>query len=105
LSEHHRPQGATNNDPHILAAATSPSLCPRSPSLRTPRNFDQTSTIGQIRQPGGQGRFAKVLPEVAVAPQLEQAREMTIEDVKGMVPEYFPEEKVKELDVELAKIK
>ena len=37
--------------------------------------------------------------------QLEAARDMTIDAVKGMAPEYFPEDKLVELDAELAKIK
>lgn len=71
-----------------------------------PKFSTKTSTIGQILDNAeAKGAFAKVFPDVAAMPQLEQAREMTIEDVKGMAPDYFPEAKVQELDAELAKIK
>lgn len=91
----------------LLAAATfALALSPAALAQDAPKFSTKTSTIGQILDNAeAKAAFAKVLPEVAVAPQLEQAREMTIEDVKGMAPEYFPEDKVKELDVELAKIK
>lgn len=87
-------------------AAFAVALSPVALAQDAPKFSSKTSTIGQILDNAeAKAAFVKVLPDVAAAPQLEQAREMTIEDVKGMAPEYFPEEKVKELDVELAKIK
>lgn len=90
----------------IAAAAFAVALSPAALAQDAPKFSTKTSTIGQIIDNAeAKAAFAKVFPEVAAAPELEQAREMTIEMVKGMAPEYFPEEKVKELDVELAKIK
>ena len=87
-------------------AAFAVALSPVALAQDAPKFSTKTSTIGQILDNAeAKAAFVKVMPDVAAAPQLDQAREMTIEDVKGMAPEYFPEEKVKELDVELAKIK
>jgi len=87
-------------------AAFAVALAPVALAQDAPKFSTKTSTIGQILDNAeAKAAFVKVMPDVAAAPQLDQAREMTIEDVKGMAPEYFPEEKVKELDVELAKIK
>ena len=49
--------------------------------------------------------FVKVMPEVAASEQLDAVKEMTIDAVKGMAPQYFPDDKVAELDAELAKVK
>ncbi len=87
-------------------AAFAVALAPVALAQDAPKFSTKTSTIGQILDNAeAKAAFVKVMPDVAAAPQLDQAREMTIEDVKGMAPEYFPEEKVKELDAELAKIK
>jgi hypothetical protein len=65
-----------------------------------------TSTIGQlIDNADAKAAFTKVFPEVVASPQLEQGRDYTIQAIAQMVPAYFPPEKIKELDVELAKIK
>jgi hypothetical protein len=92
----------------LAAAAFAVALSPvaLAQDATAPKFSTKTSTIGQILDNAdAKAAFTKVMPDVAASPQLEQAREMTIEDVKGMAPEYFPEEKVKELDAELAKIK
>ena len=91
----------------LLAAATfALALSPAALAQDAPKFSTKTSTIAQILDnPEAKAALVKVLPEVAAAPQLEQVREMTIEDVKVMAPDYFPEAKVKELDEELAKIK
>lgn len=90
----------------VAAAAFAVALSPVALAQDAPKFSSKTSTIGQILDNAeAKAAFVKVMPDVAAAPQLDQAREMTIEDVKGMAPEYFPEEKVKELDAELAKIK
>ena len=47
----------------------------------------------------------KIFPELADNPQLDQAREMTLEVVKGFAPQAFPDNKLAELNAELAKIK
>jgi hypothetical protein len=80
---------------------------PAAPAATTAAKFSvKTSTIGQILDNAeAKAAFTKILPDVAAAPQLEQAREMTLDAVSQMAPDYFPAEKVKELDAELAKIK
>jgi para-nitrobenzyl esterase len=90
----------------VAAAAFAVALSPVALAQDAPKFSTKTSTIGQLLDnPEAKAAFVKALPEVAASPQLEQAREMTIEDVKGMAPEYFPEDKLKELDADLAKIK
>ena len=89
----------------LAAAAFAVALSPAAIAQTAPKFSVKESTIGAILDnPEANAAFTKVLPEVAAAPQLEQAREMTIDAVKGMAPEYFPEDKVAELDAELAKI-
>lgn len=90
----------------IAATAFALALSPVALAQEEPKFSVKTSTIGAILDNAeAKAAFEKVLPEVAAAPQLEQAREMTIDMVKGMAPEYFPDDKVAELDAELAKIK
>jgi hypothetical protein len=72
----------------------------------TPKFSVKTSTIGQILDhPEAKAAFTKVLPDVAANDQIEQARDMTFDDVKSFAPDYFPDAKLQELDAELAKIK
>jgi len=91
----------------LLAAATfALALSPVALAQDAPKFSTKTSKISEIlANAEAKAAFAKVMPEVAASPQLEQAVGMTIDEVKVMAPEYFPEEKIKELDVELAKIK
>lgn len=90
----------------VTAAAFVLALSPVALAQDAPKFSTKTSTIGQILDnPEAKAAFTKVMPEVAAAPQLEQAREMTIDAVKSMAPDYFPDDKVKALDAELAKIK
>jgi enoyl reductase-like protein len=71
-----------------------------------PKFSTAKSTIGQIIDNAeAKAALAKVLPEVAASPQLEQGRDYTIDAIAQMVPDYFPAEKVKQLNEELAKIK
>jgi hypothetical protein len=64
------------------------------------------STLGAILDnPEGKAAFVKIFPELADNPQLDQAREMTLEVVKGFAPQAFPDDKLAELNTELAKIK
>lgn len=92
---------------HLLAAATfALALSPAALAQDAPKFSTKTSKISEILEnPEAKAAFTKVMPEVVAAPQLAQVTEMTIEAVKGMAPEYFPDEKVKELHAELAKIK
>ncbi len=90
----------------IAATVFALALSPVALAQDVPKFSVKTSTIGSILDnTEAKAAFAKVLPEVAASPQLEAAREMTIDVVKGMAPDYFPEDKLVELDVELAKIK
>jgi hypothetical protein len=72
----------------------------------TAPKLSSASTIGAILDnPEAKAAFAKAFPEAAENPQLEAARDMTLQDVKGYAPEIFTEEKLKEFDAELAAIK
>ena len=63
------------------------------------------STIGEIMgNPEAKAAFAKVMPELAANPQLEQGYSMTLADVVQYVPDLTPE-KLKEIDAGLAKVK
>lgn len=95
-----------------IAFAAGPALAQQAPAQQAaaeaaaPKFAVKTSTIGQILDSvDAKAALAKVMPEVAAAPQLEQARDMTIEAVAQIAPQYFPAEKLKELDAEFAKIK
>jgi hypothetical protein len=90
----------------LAATAFALALSPVALAQDAPKFSIKTSTIGSILDNAeAKAAFAKVLPEVAASPQLEAARDMTIDAVKGMAPDYFPEDKLVELDAELAKIK
>jgi para-nitrobenzyl esterase len=100
----------------VATLALAPAVAQQAPAAEAPaaqtaaqtgaKFSTATSTIGQILDhPEAKAAFAKVLPEVAASPQLEQGRDFTIEAVAQMVPDYFPAEKVKQLNEELAKIK
>lgn len=90
----------------IAAAAFAVALSPAALAQDAPKFSTKVSTIGQLLDNAeAKAAFTKVMPEVAASPQLEAARDMTIDAVKDMAPEYFPEEKLKELNAELAKIK
>jgi hypothetical protein len=68
--------------------------------------FSTKSTIGQILDHAeAKAAFAKAFPDVASNPQLEGAREMVFADLATSYAEYFPADKVKELEADLAKIK
>jgi hypothetical protein len=90
----------------VAAAVFAVAMSPVALAQDAPKFSIKTSTIGQILDNAeAKAAFTKVLPEVAAAPQLEQAREMTIDAVSQMAPDYFPADKVKELEDEFAKIK
>ena len=90
----------------VAALALSPMALAQQAAAAAPKFSTKVSTIGQILDNAeAKAAFTKVMPDVAASPQLEAARDMTIDAVKDMAPEYFPEEKLKELNVELAKIK
>ena len=90
----------------VAAAVFAVAMSPVALAQDAPKFSIKTSTIGQILDNAeAKAAFTKVLPEVAAAPQLEQAREMTIDAVSQMAPDYFPADKVKELEDEFANIK
>ncbi len=90
----------------MAAVAFAAALTPAALAQDAPKFSVKTSTIGQILDhPEAKAAFTKVLPEVAANDQIESARDMTFDDVKGYAPEYFPDAKLAELDAELAKIK
>lgn len=89
-----------------VAAFAAATLSPAALAQDAPKFSTKTSTIGQILDNAeAKAAFTKVFPEVAANDQIEQARDMTLEDVKGFAPDYFPDAKIAELEAELAKIK
>jgi hypothetical protein len=90
----------------IAVVAFAAALSPAAMAQDGPKFSTSTSTIGQILDNAeAKAAFIKAFPEVADNPQLESAREMTLQDVKGYAPDIFSEAKLTELDAELAKIK
>lgn len=92
----------------IVAAAFAVAMSPAALAQDggAPKFSTTTSSIGAILDNAeAKAAFVKVFPDLADRPELDQARDMTLEVVKGFAPEYFPDEKLKELDAELAKIK
>jgi hypothetical protein len=92
----------------VLAAATALSLAlaPVAFAQDAPKFSVKTSTIGQILDNAeAKAAFTKAFPDVASNDQIEQAREMTLADLQGYAPDYFPAAKVAEFETELAKIK
>jgi hypothetical protein len=69
--------------------------------------FNTTTTLlGDILDnAAAKAAFAKVFPELAANPDLEQGRSMTLADIAGYVPDQFTPEKLKELQAEFDKIK
>jgi hypothetical protein len=82
------------------APATAPAAAPAA------TKFSAKSTIGQILDNAeAKAAFAKAFPDVASNPQLEGAREMALADLASSYADYFPADKMKELEAEFAKIK
>ncbi len=69
--------------------------------------FSTTSSTfaALIADPEAKAALDAVFPGTSTAPELEPAMEMTPDAVKAFAPEIFTDEKLKELDAELAKIK
>jgi hypothetical protein len=71
-----------------------------------PKFSSTTSTFAAIIDNAeAKAALDKVFPGTSEAPELQPAMEMTPDAVKAFAPEIFTEEKLKELDAELAKIK
>lgn len=89
----------------IVAAAFAMALSPAALAQDGPKFSTATSTIGAILDNAeAKAAFIKAFPEVADNPQLDSARDMTLQDVKGYAPDIFSDEKLAALDAELAKI-
>jgi hypothetical protein len=93
-----------------FAVALSPAAlaqeAPAAPATAPAAKFSTKSTIGQILDNAeAKAAFAKAFPDVASNPQLEGAREMVFADLASSYADYFPADKVKELEADLAKIK
>lgn len=92
--------------PAFAQQAAAPQAAAPAADANAPKFSTATSTIGQIIDNAeAKAALAKILPEVAASPQLEQGRDYTIDAIAQMVPDYFPAEKVKALNEEFAKIK
>ncbi len=64
-----------------------------------------TTTIGEIMEnEATKAAFEKVMPELATNPDLAQGYDFTLVDVQSYVPDQITDDKLKELDAELAKI-
>lgn len=89
----------------LAAAAFAVVISPAAFAQEAPK-FSSSSTIGAVLDNAeAKAIFVKAFPEAAENPQLEAARDMTFQDVKGYAPEVFTEEKLAAFDAELAKIK
>ncbi|OYX49504.1 MAG: hypothetical protein B7Y90_06405 [Alphaproteobacteria bacterium 32-64-14] len=88
----------------IAAAAFAAALSPAALAQDAPK-FSTASTVGAVLDnPEAKAAFVKVFPEIADRPELEGARDMTFDGLANMAAEYFPADKIKELNTELAKI-
>jgi hypothetical protein len=89
----------------LLAAAVFAVATPALAQTAEPKFSVAKTTIGDIMaNPEAKAAFAKVMPELAANPQLEQGYSMTLADVVQYVPDLTPE-KLKEIDAGLAKVK
>lgn len=90
----------------IAAAAFAVAMAPVALAQDAPKFSSTTSTFAQILDNAeAKAALDKVFPGTSEAPELQPAMEMTPDAVKAFAPEIFTEEKLKELDAELAKIK
>lgn len=71
-----------------------------------PKFSVEKTTIGElIKNEQTKAVLVKLIPDLVANPQLEQGYEMTFPDVASYVPDVLTPEKLKEINVELAKIK
>lgn len=90
----------------LAATAFAIVLAPAAMAQETPKFAVATSTIGAILDNAeAKAAFVAAFPEAAENPQLDAAREMTLQDVKTYAPQVFTDEKLAALDAALAKIK
>ena len=65
-----------------------------------------TTLLGDILDsPAAKAAFAKVFPEIASNPDLDQGRAMTLTEISGYAPDQITPEKLKQLQAEFDKIK
>ena len=76
-------------------------------ALADSAKFNTTSTLlGDILDsPTAKAAFAKVFPEIAANPDLDQGRGMTLTENSDYVPDQVTPEKLKQLQAEFDKIK
>ena len=90
----------------LAATAFALVLAPAALAQDAPKFSTASSTIGALLDNAeAKAAFVAAFPEAAENPQLEAAKEMTLQDVKGYAPQLFTEEKLTALDAALAKIK
>lgn len=65
-----------------------------------------TTLLGDILENvAAKAAFAKVFPEIASNPDLDQGRAMTLTEISGYAPDQVTPEKLKQLQAEFDKIK
>lgn len=89
----------------IAVVAIAAALSPAGMAQTAEAKFStEKSTVGELLDsPEAKAAFAKVLPDIANHPDIEQGREMTLKAIADMG--YADAAKFPELDAELAKIK
>lgn len=90
----------------IAAAIAAASLSPAAFADEGDAKFSvAATTIGQIMEnEEAKAAFEKVMPEIATNPDLAQGYDFTLVDIQSYAPDQITDEKLKELDAELAKI-
>lgn len=90
----------------LAATAFALVLSPAALAQDAPKFSTATSTVGALLDNAdAKAAFVAAFPEAAENPQLEAARDMTLQDIKSYAPQVFTDEKLSALDAELAKIK
>lgn len=90
----------------LAATAFALVLSPVALAQEAPKFSTATSSVGALLDNAdAKAAFAAAFPEAIENPQLEAARDMTLQDIKSFAPEVFTEAKLTALDAELAKIK
>lgn len=90
----------------LAATAFALVLSPAALAQDAPKFSTAASTVGALLDNAdAKAAFVAAFPEAAENPQLEAAREMTLQDIKSYAPQIFTDEKLAALDTELAKIK
>ncbi len=90
----------------IAAAIAAASLAPAAFADEGAAKYStSTTTIGEIMENDvTKAAFEKVMPDLAANPDLVQGYDFTLVDIQSYAPDMITDEKLKELDAELAKI-